>query len=310
MAERSDYRMPDRVPAPANNQTTPDRVVLGQMLFFDPRLSGSNWISCGTCHNPALGWSDGLPTGMGQDMQILSRATPTILNSAYSHFLFWDGRARSLEEQALGPIQNPKEMNQNLHELELELEAIKGYKPLFEAAYPGEGINRHTIAKALAAFERTIISGESPFDRWIDGDEQAISASAKRGFELFEGKARCAICHSGFNFSDDGFHNNGLQGVSDMGRYQIRKVAVLRGAFKTPTLRDISLTAPYMHNGSYPTLEQVIDHYDRGADEKRYLSPNIQPLNLSKQEKDDLLQFLNTLTSEKPIQITLPQLPQ
>ena len=310
MADKLDYLMPGVVPAPQNNQTTAERVALGKALFFDPRLSGSNWISCATCHNPLLGWSDGLATGIGHDMQKLNRATPTILNSAYSQFLFWDGRARSLEEQALGPIQSSKEMNQDLESLVAELEAIEGYRQLFAAAYPDEGINKKTIGKAIAAFERTIISTESPFDKWLHGDGTAISDSAKRGFELFEGKARCAVCHFGFNFTDDGFHNTGIAASNDQGRYRIRKIAMMRGAFKTPTLRDITLTAPYMHNGIYTTLEEVIKHYNRGGDERKHLSPNIQPLNLSKQEMADLLAFLETLTSIKPAQITLPQLPQ
>ena len=165
------------------------------------RLSSSNWISCATCHNPALGWSDGLATAIGHGMHELARATPTILNTGFNKFQFWDGRARTLEEQAVGPIQAAGEMNQNMGELIDELSAIDGYKLLFEAAYPGEGISEDTIGKALAAFQRTVVTTESTFDLWVNGDEQAISASAKRSFELFEGKGRCVICHSGFNFN-------------------------------------------------------------------------------------------------------------
>jgi cytochrome c peroxidase len=309
-ADKRDYLRPAEVPVPANNAMTPARIELGRALFFDPRLSDSNWISCATCHHPGLGWSDGLPTGVGHNMQILSRATPTILNSAYNQFQFWDGRARTLEEQALGPIQAAGEMNQNISGLIAELRNISGYKAMFEAAYPGEGISKETIGKAIASFERTVVSSESPFDRWIKGDEKAISEAAKRGFELFEGKARCSICHSGFNFSDNGFHNIGItqKGEPDLGRYALRKVRVLRGAFKTPTLRDVALTAPYMHNGVYATLEEVVEHYDRGGDVKKDLSANIMPLHLSSQEKEDLVAFMKSLTGD-PVEVAIPRLP-
>lgn len=305
------YLRPATVPAPADNQMTPARIELGKSLYFDPRLSGSNWISCATCHNPALGWSDGLPTAIGEGQHVLHRATPTILNTAYNAFQMWDGRFKTLEEQAVGPIEAAGEMNQEMGSLLAELKEIKGYIPMFEAAYPGEGISDKTIGKAIATYERTIVSGESPFDRWVKGNQKAVSESAKRGFVLFEGKAKCVVCHSGFNFTDDGFHNLGLKkdGEPDPGRYAVVKVARNMGAFKTPTLRDVSLTAPYMHNGMYRTLEEVIDHYDRGGDVKEHLSPNIVPLNLTAQEKADLVEFLKSLTG-KQVQVTLPVLPQ
>lgn len=311
-AAKTDYLPPAAVPEPEDNATTPARVELGKNLFFDPRLSSSNWISCATCHNPALGWSDGLPTATGHDMHTLARATPTVLNTGYNTFQFWDGRAKTLEEQAVGPIQAGGEMNQNMEELVKELSAIKGYVAMFEKAYPGAGISEETIGKAIAAFERTVISTEAPFDRWLKGDEKAISAEAKRGFDLFEGKARCSICHQGFNFTDNGFHNLGLKtnGELDLGRYNVRKVKVLRGAFKTPTLRDVTQTGPYMHNGMYKTLEEVIEHYNRGGDDKTDLSPNMQPLNLTAQEKADLVAFMKSLTSTNPMQVTIPVLPQ
>ncbi len=310
MAAKQDYLMPQDVPAPKGNETTTERVELGKSLFFDPRLSGSNWISCGTCHNPSLGWSDGLPKAIGHGMNELGRATPTVLNTAFNRFQFWDGRARSLEEQAVGPIQAAGEMNQNMEELVKELNEIDGYKVMFEEAYPGEGISETTIGKAIAAFERTVVTTETPFDQWVKGDASAIDESAKRGFEVFEGKGRCNVCHSGFNFTDNGFHNLGLAGDDDPGRFALRKVKVLKGAFKTPTLRDVTRTAPYMHNGSYATLEEVIDHYDRGGDVKEDLSPNMKPLNLSKQEKVDLVAFLESLTSITPMDFTYPHLPQ
>ena len=266
-AELSEYLRPGAVPQPANNLNTTQRVELGKMLFFDPRMSGSNWISCGTCHNPALGWSDGLSTAIGHGQRVLGRSTPTIMNTAYIPLQMWDGRFRSLEKQALGPIEAAGEMNQNLDEVVGELQAIQGYKDAFEAAYPGEGISKKTIAKAIANFERTIVSKDAAFDRWIKGDKPAMSEAALRGFKVFEGKGNCVKCHSGFNFTDNGFHNIGLKDARDAGRYAIRKVKILIGAFKTPTLRDIALTAPYMHNGAFATIDEVVEHYDRARDE-------------------------------------------
>lgn len=308
-AELSKYIRPNNVPQPINNRITPQRVELGKMLFFDPRLSGSNWISCGTCHNPSLGWSDGLPTAIGHGQKVLGRATPTIMNAAYIPLQMWDGRFRSLEKQALKPMEAIEEMNQNPDEVVKELQAIAGYRDAFEAAYKGEGISIKTIAKAIASFERTIVSNDAAFDRWIKGDKSAMSESSIRGFKIFEGKANCVKCHSGFNFSDNGFHNIGLKDARDAGRYAIRKVKILIGAFKTPTLRDVALTAPYMHNGAYTTLKEVVEHYDRGGDAKENLSPNINALNLTEAEKDDLVEFMKSLTGE-PLQITFPRLPQ
>ena len=298
-------------PIPADNALTPARVELGKMLFFDPRLSGSGWISCATCHNPALGWGDGLPLARGDNMKKLNRHTPTILNSAYNKRQMWDGRFASLEEQALGPIASPDEMNIEMRILLERLRAIEGYRAHFERAYPGEGITDKTIAKAIASYERTIVSGEAPFDRWLRGDAKAVSAAAKRGFELFRGKANCAACHQGPNFTDDGFHNIGvkpLAGVDDPGRFAVAPVKIMKGAHKTPALRDVAITAPYMHNGAYATLREVVELYNRGGDDKSNLSPEMKELRLTEREVEDVVAFLKTLTG-KPLQVTLPQLP-
>jgi cytochrome c peroxidase len=308
MAASADpYLRPSKAPEPADNKSTPAKVALGKALFFDPRLSGSDWISCASCHNPAMGWSDGLSTGIGDGMKRLGRATPTIVNIGFVTNLMWDGRAPNLEAQALGPIQADQEMNQDIEGLVKKLSGIRGYASLFEKAYPGEGISDKTIGKAIAAYERTILSTESPFDRWRRGDARAVSESAKRGFELFTGKANCSKCHEGFNFTDNSFHNIGLKS-QDIGRFAHRKVASMRGAFKTPTLRDIELTAPYMHNGAYRTLEEVVDHYDRGGDVAENLSPEMKRLDLGAQEKADLVAFMKTLTG-RPMQVVIPQLP-
>jgi cytochrome c peroxidase len=305
----ANYLRPATVPQPANNLLTPERVELGKFLFFDPRLSGSNFISCATCHNPALGWSDAQPTAIGHGMGQLARSSPTILNTAYQPFMMWDGRFRTLEEQALGPIQDGGEMAQPMNELIPEIKSIARYVQMFEAAYPGEGVTKEGIGKAIASFERSVVSTDSAFDRWLKGVDTAMSDSAKRGFELFKGKANCVVCHSGFNFTDNGFHNIGLPDSKDEGRYRVKKVAVMNGAFKTPTLRDVALTAPYMHNGQYHTLTEVVEHYNRGGDKNPgTLDPNMKPLNLSKKEQQELVEFLKALTGDA-MAFTVPQLP-
>jgi len=304
----SHYLRPNSVPAPKENQPNADRISLGKSLFFDPRLSGSNWISCSTCHNPALGWSDGLPKAIGNGQKELGRATPTILNTAYNPHQFWDGRANTLEEQALGPIGAAGEMNQDLTELVTELKGIEGYKTMFNKAYPGEGISKETIAKAIASFERTVVSSESRFDRYVKGDKKALTKAEQKGFSIFEGKGRCASCHSGFNFTDNRFHNIGLKNDTDPGRAGVVSDKSLTGAVKTPTLRDIAITAPYMHNGSLKSLEEVVDHYDQGGESTSNLSPLMAKLNLTKAEKSDLVAFMKSLTSEKS-DVSVPRLP-
>jgi cytochrome c peroxidase len=309
--EPRSYARPLAPPAPADNAPSVERVDLGRMLFFDPRLSGSGWISCATCHNPALAWADGLPTALGDGMKKLKRHTPTILNAAYNKLQMWDGRFASLEEQALGPIGSRDEMNMDMPVLVNRLKGIEGYMPLFERAYPGEGVNEKTIAKAIATFERTLVTSDSDFDRWQRGDAAALSASARRGFALFETKANCVACHQGHNFTDDGFHNIGARradGFDDPGRFAKVPVKVMQGAHKTPSLRDVALTAPYMHNGSYGTLKEVVELYSRGGDETGNLDPNIKPLHLSAREVDDLVEFLKALTG-RTTPVSIPQLP-
>lgn len=302
---------PDVAPAPPDNLPTEARVQLGEMLFWDPRLSRKGSMSCASCHNPALGWSDGLPTASGFDMQKLGRATPTILNTAFNSIQMWDGRKASLEDQALGPIAAEGEMNLPLPEMVARLKSIPGYAPAFEKAYPGQGISEVTVARAIASFERTVLSTESDFDRWRKGDEKAMGASAQRGFELFTGKANCAICHMGFNFTDNGFHNIGVkdEGAPDVGRFAERKVKSMHGAFKTPTLRDVALTAPYMRNGAYRSLMEVVEHYNRGGDVKENLSINIVPLSLTKEECADIVAFMESLTGA-PRLVSVPVLPR
>jgi len=305
----ADYRRPAASPSSRSNPQTPEKVALGQMLFFDPRLSGSGAISCASCHNPALGWSDALPTGLGHMGGRLHRHTPTILNVAYGEPYFWDGRAATLEDQAKGPLTSAAEMNMPAEQAIKRIVSIPGYVTAFEYAFPGKPVSVDTIAAAIASYERTVVSNSAPFDKWVAGDEAAVSTSAKRGFVLFNGKANCAVCHAGWRMTDDGFHDIGITGT-DRGRAGVSPgIVQLEHAFKTPTLRNINQRAPYMHDGSLATLSAVIDHYDGGFVDRASLDPQMRRLDLTPAEKSDLLAFLDTLTSVDPPAV-LPVLPQ
>ncbi|HEU4622076.1 MAG TPA: cytochrome c peroxidase [Burkholderiaceae bacterium] len=309
----SDWKL-SAPPAPEDNKTTAERVALGKTLFFDPRISGNGALSCASCHNPTLGWSDGLPTPVGMNGKVLGRATPTILNTAYNTQFMWDGRKKSLEDQALGPMQASDEMNSDLRAVVERLRKNVGYQKMFEKAYPGQPIDETLIAKAIAAFERSVVAADSPFDRWVAGDKKAMTENQVRGYQLFvdSSKGNCVVCHAPPNFTDNGFHNIGVassEKMQDVGRYAVRKVALNKGAFKTPSLRDIELTGPYFHDGSAKSLREVIDHYARGGDDKSNLSPNMRPLNLTEQDKEDLVAFMKALTN-RPKPFVLPNLPQ
>lgn len=309
----SEWRLP-AVGAPAGNETTPARVELGKMLFFDPRFSRNQNMSCATCHNPSLGWSDGLDTAVGHNGKKLGRATPTVTNAAYNSIQMWDGRKASLEDQALGPMQSTDEMHADFTRVIAFLESTPGYRRAFAAAYPGEPVSQQTFAKAIAAYERTVVTTDSAFDKWLQGDQSAMSAAAQRGLSLFvdADKGNCAACHSAPNFTDNGFHNIGLAsyGVAepDLGRFNERRIASMKGAFKTPQLRNITRTAPYFHDGSARNLREVIDHYVRGGDVKTNLSASLKPLSLTERECQDLMAFLESLSSTAPPQAA-PLLP-
>lgn len=305
---KAQYQRPAAIPFPATNPYSEAKAELGRMLFFDPRVSGPSTMSCASCHNPALSWGDGLPTGVGSDARVLGRRSPSILNLAWAELLMWDGRAESLEHQATGPITEPREMNQTMPRLLATLGELPGYRVRFDAAFPGEAISDKTIAKAIATFERTVVSGRAPFDRWVEGDETAIGAEAKRGFVTFNGKGNCAACHSGWRLTDDSFHDIGLPG-SDPGRGKlIAGVEPLKNAFKTPGLRNIDQRAPYMHDGSVPTLAAVVRHYDTGFIARPSLSAEVRRLNLTDAEVAELVAFMKTLTSADAA-ITVPVLP-
>jgi len=290
------------VTVPANNPQTAAKVELGRKLYFDPRLSGNNWISCATCHNPVLGFTDGLPRMLGGPASKEGgRNSPTIINSAYNELQFWDGRAATLEEQALGPIQNPNEMFETLDNVVKKLSGIPGYVKAFKEVF-GTGVTADGIAKAIAAFERTIVFANSPFDKYTLGDEHAMSESAKRGMNLFNNKAECIKCHNGPNFTDNKFHNIGVPAdgplKEDLGRYNVTKVEADKGAFKTSTLRNITETGPYMHNGFFPTLFEVVQFYNGGGGRSENKSSLIHGLNLTGQEAADLIEFMKALTGE------------
>jgi cytochrome c peroxidase len=302
------YRQPPTVAFPADNRHTREREALGKALFFDPRLSRSNVGSCATCHNPALSWEDGRPRSVGFGGQSLPRRTPTLWNLAGTELLFWDGRAAGLEAQALEPITSPAEMNQTVGQTIAKLRQVEGYRRLFALAYPGEGITGVTIAKALASFERTLVSGPTPFDAWIAGNEEALSANAARGFLIFNTRANCAACHSGWNLSDGSFHDIGLPS-GDLGRGARLPLRVMQHAFKTPTLRNVARRGPYMHDGSLATLWDVVERYDRGGQARPSLSKEIRPLGLSARDQADLVAFMETLTSMEPM-IQAPELPR
>jgi cytochrome c peroxidase len=299
-ALRAAYRRPVTIPFPADNLYTPQKALLGRMLFHDTRLSGSGALACASCHNAGFGYGDGLPKGLGNDMKPLARRSPSIVNGAWGALFMWDGRAASLEAQALGPIAAATEMNQPLDRLTHALSAIRGYQALFAAAFPRQAVTPARIAEAIATYERTIVSAPAPFDAWVEGDESAISAAARRGFALFNGKARCALCHAGWYFSDDGFHDIGLPDT-DEGRGRIaRHVIKMQHAFKTPGLREITQRGPFMHDGSLPTLEAVVAYYNRGGVDRSSRSELIGPLGLASGEQADIVAFLRTLTGSVP----------
>jgi cytochrome c peroxidase len=313
------------VPVPEDNPMTPEKVELGRLLFFDARLSADGSLACVSCHLPYQGWTTNTPLSPAYPTNMERRNSQTLINVAYNKALLWDGRAAVLEKQALGPIQNPLHMNQNLDLLVEKLNAVPDYAERFQKVF-GTSVTPDGLGKALAAFERTLITRNAPFDRYMEGDRQAMSESARRGMELFKAKARCVLCHNGPNFTDSQFHNLGVpdapllahplvqasirfdakrmnvqeyqQVKEDWGRYLVTKDEKDKGAFKTPTLRNVTQRDPYMHNGAFQSLDDIIDFYDKGGGAVAGKSPLIQPLGLTPREKRDLLAFLQALTGE------------
>ena len=306
------------VVAPADNPPTPETISLGRKLYYDPILSLDNTVSCASCHHPDHGFSDGRQVSTGVNGKTGTRNSPTVFNSVYFTTQFWDGRAPSLEVQAEGPVQNPVEMAHTLQGVEQRLMADAEYRTAFKAAFGSDRITYDMVEKAIASFERTIVSGNSPFDRYYYGhDRKAMSQSAVRGFKVFSSadKGNCTACHvigkEYALFTDNKFHNIGVgveeQQPTDLGRYQVTKNDPDRGAFKTPSLRNVALTAPYFHDGSLKTLKDVVDYYIGAGNSNPYMDQQIHSLDfLSGQERADLVAFLEALTGEMPAEVGPP----
>jgi cytochrome c peroxidase len=296
---------------PPDNPMTIQKVELGRTLFFDKRLSQDDTIACASCHLARNGFTDGQPVATGIRGQKGGRSAPASFNRVFSSAQFWDGRADTLEAQSIGPFTNPIEHGFATYDVMIaKMKKIPGYNALFLRTF-GEDITIGNVGKAIASFQRTVLSGNSPADRFDQGQEAgAIPETAQRGLTLFRDKARCTKCHSGFNFTDEKFHNLGIgwdDNKVDLGRYMVTKNAEDLGAFKTPTLREISRTAPYMHDGRFRTLEEVVNFYNKGGVKNPHQDPLILPLELTNDEKRDLVQFLRTLTGEGWQQATEPK---
>lgn len=297
---RMTYQVPDAIPFPDTNPYSAAKADLGRRLFFDTILSGARDRACVTCHLPGLAWADGrarAATLVGGEMDL---RTPTLLNVAWQDGpLGWDGKFRDLETVARTPIMAASNMNLKIVDALARLRADQGYRDGFALAFGDPSISAERLDAALATFERLIVARRASFDRWIAGDEKAIPETAKRGFDLFNGKAGCAQCHSGWSFTDNSFHDIGTATGDDIGRGRLMpKSTALRYAFKTPTLRDVDKRRPYMHDGTLPDLAAVIDLYDKGGIDRPSRAREIKPLNLAAEEKSDLLAFLATLTGE------------
>lgn len=301
--------LPTKVPQAEGNPSTPGKVALGKQLFFDARLSGNNKISCATCHLPDKAFADGRATSLGFDGKPLARNAPSLVNAGFLEKLFWDGRADSLEQQALLPITSPDEMNQDLDQLEQELSAVPGYAKQFGEVFGGR-VTRQGIAKALAAFQRSLVSGPSALDRFLAGDKDALSAAARRGMEAFTGEANCVRCHHGPLLSDGKFYRLGVSS-QDKGLAAISGKPQDNYRFRTPSLRNVALTAPYMHNGSLKSLDDAVTFYYRGVP---HATPEGAPLDVepllgqSFSDISDMVAFLKSLTGSIP-RIEPPQLP-
>lgn len=320
---------------PDGNPQTAGKIALGRLLFNDKRFSANGSISCASCHHAGKAFTDGLPVAIGKNGQSGTRNTPTVINAAFYQTQFLDGRASSLEEQALGPFVNPIEQGLTSHQaivdvIRQDADYVQQFNNVFNV--PANAITINHVVKAIASYERTLIAGNSPFDRYYFGkDQSAISKSAARGSRIFRRKGNCANCHEiswdNALFTDNRFYNVGvgfkrltpvleelIAGKnpedlaltdlqrSELGRFNVTRVLDDLGRFKTPTLRNVALTAPYMHDGSLKTLEEVIEHYDKGGDKNRFIDAKIFPLHLTQQEKADLLAFMQSLTS-LPVQM-------
>ena len=323
------------IPIPLQNPQTPEKIELGKKLFFDRRLSGDGTMNCGTCHDPEQGYSDGLDISLSYPTTKNWRNSPTLFNVGLQKTLFHDGRAESLEDQAIFPMMSAYEMNQNLDFVEEEIRSVPEYVAEFAKAFGDPEVNLQRIAMAIAAFERTIVSNDSPLDRYLGGDTKALSPQALKGYEVFTGKGQCVNCHYGVNLADDKFHVLNVKEnpdhlkdpriaatrrfvakvykfegyrtlAEDPGRYLITKDQKDWKAFRTPTLREIASTAPYMHNGIYATLDEVIEFFDAGGGKG---SKVLKPLQLTSGEKENLKLFLEEGLTGTPTTFKYPKIP-
>jgi len=328
------------VVAPKDNPMTDEKIELGKMLYFDPRLAGDSSIACAKCHDPEKGFSNGVQMSDAYPGTKHWRHVPTVLNAAYGNAQFWDGRADTLEAQALGPIQAPIEMNQNLTHLVEKLSNIPEYNQRFKKVFNSD-VTTENLAKAIAAFERTIVSKPGRVDKYLKGDKKALTEAEVRGMTLFTGKANCIACHHGPALTDGEFHTTGVPEIDalktesdrvatrhffatdqrfpnprsvnyDYGRELITKSASDKGKFKVPSLRELKYTAPYMHNGAFETLDDVVEFYNKGGGDLPNKDPLLKPLKLTEAESADLVSFLEALSSdEQPGKgIKKPELPK
>ncbi len=300
------------VPIPEDNPMTAEKVELGKLLYFDPRMSKDGTISCATCHDPKKGWAEHTPSSTGIGKQVGNRNSPTVLNSAYAPELFWDGRAASLEEQAVGPVANPIEMGNTLEDMVKTLKGIPGYVERFEKVF-GTEPTADGFAKAVAAFERTILAGNSPYDRYQAGDESAMSEAAVRGMNLFE-EVGCADCHTPPLFSSYEYHNAGVgmdKENPDIGRKEVTGDDADTGAFRVPSLRNVADTAPYFHDGSAATLEDAVALMAAGGKDNPHRSEmfdTVREAKITPEQQKDLVEFLKALSGDIPA-IEPPELP-
>lgn len=312
-------------PLDLKNDSVKRMIELGKKLFFDPRLSGSNQISCSSCHVSSMQWTDGRPVAMGHDHQLGRRNTPSLNNIWASKFIFWDGRANSLEEQIDSPISSDIEMHQDMKVLSKKIRKIKGYRPLFDSAFGTHKITNELISHAIATYEKSLVSRSSDFDYFLKGESKRLSDPQIRGLHLFRTKARCINCHNGPLFTDFDFHNVGLtyygRELEDLGRYNVTKKPEDIGKFKTPSLRDVMRTRPWFHNGLFDNMDGVLNMYNNGMPRPKRkpnqindplfpeVSVHIQKLGLTQQDKDDIIAFLESI-STSPWSISHPELPK
>lgn len=291
--------LPAIPPIPAGSAMTAERIDLGRMLFFEPRISASGVISCATCHNPALGWTDRIPRATGHDGQVGDRNTPTVLNSGFLRAQFWDGRAPDLEAQALGPIEAGIEMNMSLDDAIARLNEFQIYRDAFAAAFPGEDdpVTPRNVALAIAAFERTLNTPNSPFDRFLMGDVDALTGQQQEGMRLFVDNG-CIACHNGPNLSDSNFHRFQLPGSTDAGRFLVTGDEADRFAFRTPTLRNVAVTYPYFNNGSVDNLRDAVN----------LMAQQMLGHDFEESELEAIVAFLDSMTGDMP-RVEIPALP-